>query len=114
MRCSRWSCPPVSKGANFCWSHSRSPSPTLTGSTSTEPIDLASLSGRQWVSSQQGTSCHQMVQQTCGSAYLAPNTIAYCSDLATQLTMAANHIGIRGRSPIDREGGSGRTGCLVG
>ncbi|MFE2492001.1 LysR substrate-binding domain-containing protein [Streptomyces mirabilis] len=88
--------------------------PTLTGSTSTEPIDLASLSGRQCVSSQQGTSCHQMVQQTCGSAYLAPNTIAYCSDLATQLTMAANHIGIRGRSPIDREGGSGRTGCLVG
>jgi DNA-binding transcriptional LysR family regulator len=66
----------------------------LAGTSATEPVDLASLADRQWVCSVQGTSCHQMMQRACGAAGFVPNTVAYCADFATQLSMVAGGVGI--------------------
>jgi DNA-binding transcriptional LysR family regulator len=68
--------------------------PLLAGTHPTQPIDLALLANRPWVSSRQGTSCHQMTQRACGSAGFVPNTVAYCADFATQLTMVAGRGGV--------------------
>jgi DNA-binding transcriptional LysR family regulator len=63
--------------------------PLLIEVPPTKPIDLTLLADRPWISSRQGTSCHQMMQRACGSAGFVPNTVAFCSDFATQLTMVA-------------------------
>lgn len=68
--------------------------PLLSGTPATQPIDLALLADRPWVSSREGTSCHQMTQRACGSAGFVPKTVAYCTDFATQLALVADGAGV--------------------
>lgn len=68
--------------------------PMLADTPPAQPIDLAPLADRPWICSRQGTSCHQMTRLVCGSAGFVPNTVAYCADFATQLSMVASGAGV--------------------
>jgi DNA-binding transcriptional LysR family regulator len=68
--------------------------PLLADTPPAQPVDLAPLADRQWICSRRGTSCHQMTRLVCGSADFVPNTVAYCADSATQLSMVASGAGV--------------------
>ncbi len=59
-----------------------------------DAVDLAELSGREWVAPHPATTCHQMLERACGTAGFVPHTIAHCADFPAMLSLVAAGAGI--------------------
>lgn len=64
------------------------------GAEATEPVDLATLADRAWISAPHRTTCYDMSQRACGNAGFVPRIVAECGDFPAVLAMVAAGIGV--------------------